>query len=90
MVDVENDYIATDGIREDTLEEMTLTFNADSDDDDDNSDSDMIDEEDRHLIDRALHPTTSTETNTYKQYRFNNKPLTRLGTGTSVFRPRLP
>ena len=61
---MENDYIAKDGIREDTLEQMTLTFNADSDDDDDNSDSDMIDEEDRHLIDRVLHPTTPTETNT--------------------------
>ena len=61
MVDVENDYIIKDGIREDTLEEMTLTFNTDSDDDDD-SDSDMIDEEDRQLIDEALH-LTSTETN---------------------------
>ena len=63
MVDVENDYIAKDGIREDTLEEMTLTFNVDSDDDDD-SDSDLIDDEDRHLIDRALHPSSPTETNT--------------------------
>ena len=63
VVDVENDYIAKDGIREDTLEEMTLTFNVDSEDDDD-SDSDLIDDEDRHLIDRALHPSSPTETNT--------------------------
>lgn len=67
VVDVENDYISKDGIVEDTLEEMTLTFTADSDDDSDidndsDSENDMIDEDDRHLIDNALQQSTSTDT----------------------------
>ena len=59
VVKVENDYIAKDGIVEDIVEEMTLTITPDSDDDSD--DSDMIDEDDRQLIDRALQQSTSTD-----------------------------
>jgi len=61
VVKVENDYIAKDGIVEDVVEEMTLTITPDSDDDSD--DSDMIDEDDRQLIDRALQQSTSTDSN---------------------------
>ena len=87
VVDVENDYIAKDGIREDTLEEMTLTFTADSDNDDDDSDSDMIDDEDRHLIDRALHPTTSTETNTDSTSSTTTNPRRDLAQALQSFDP---
>ena len=59
MVKVENDYIAKDGIVEGIVEEMTLTITPDSDDDSDNSD--MIDEDYRQLIDRALQQSTSTD-----------------------------
>ena len=59
MVKVENDYIAKDRIVEDIVEEMTLSITPDSDDDSD--DSDMIDEDYRQLIDRALQQSTSTD-----------------------------
>lgn len=65
VMKVENEYIEKDGIMEDTLEEMTFTINEDSDDED--SDSDMIDDNDRQLIDRALRQqqrSTSTDTST--------------------------
>ena len=60
---VEKDYIAKDGIVEDTLEEMMLTITTDSENDSDSeSDSDMIDKDDRQLIDRALHLLKLTPT----------------------------
>lgn len=37
------------------------TFNVESDDDED-SECDMINDEDQHFIDRALHPTSSSTT----------------------------
>ena len=49
-----------DGIIEDTVDEMTLTITPDSDDDGD--DEDLIDEDDRQVIDRVLQQSTSTET----------------------------
>jgi len=63
VVKVENDYIAKDGIVEDKVGEMTLTITPDSDDD--SEDLDMIDEDDRQLIDRALqHPIDSDKDTT--------------------------
>ena len=52
--------MAKDGIMED---EMTLTITPDSDDDDDDSDDeDLIDENDRQIIDRVVQQSPSTET----------------------------
>ena len=45
-----------DGIVEETVEEMTLTITPDSDDD--SEDEDLIDEDDRQIIDRALERLT--------------------------------
>ena len=44
-----------DGIVEETVEEMTLTITPDSDDED------LIDEDDRQIIDRALERLTETD-----------------------------
>lgn len=52
VVKVEEDYMAKDGIMEDIIDEMTLTITPDSDDDSD--DEDLIDEDDRQVIDRVL------------------------------------
>ena len=49
----------TDGIMEDVIDEMTITITPDSDDDSD--DEDMIDDNDRQIIDRAMEQT-HTET----------------------------
>ena len=46
---------------EDTVQEMTITVGEDSDDGSDDSDSDMIDDDGRQLIDKALQQLTSTE-----------------------------
>ena len=48
-----------DGIVEETVEEMTLTITPDSDDD--SEDEDLIDEDDRQIIDRALERLTETD-----------------------------
>ena len=48
-----------DGIVEETVEEMTLTITPDSDDD--SEDEDLIDEDDRQIIDRALEQLTETD-----------------------------
>ena len=55
MVKVEEDYTVKDGIVEETVEEMTLTITPDSDDED------LIDEDDRQIIDRALERLTETD-----------------------------
>ena len=47
-----------DGIVEETVEEMALTITPDSDDD--SEDEDLIDEDDRQIIDRALERLTET------------------------------
>ena len=60
VMKVEKDYMEKDGIIEDTVDEMTLTITPDSDDDSD--DEDLIDEDDRQVIDRVLQQSTSTET----------------------------
>ena len=52
VVKVEEDYMVKDGIVEETVEEMTLTITPDSDDT--SEDEDLIDEDDRQIIDRAL------------------------------------
>ena len=48
-----------DRIMEDVIDEMTITITPDSDDDSDNED--MIDDNDRQIIDRAMEQT-HTET----------------------------
>ena len=48
-----------DGIVDETVEEMTLTITPDSDDD--SEDEDLIDEDDRQIIDRALERLTETD-----------------------------
>ena len=48
MVDIENDYIQKDGLREDTVDEMIINIGEDdSDDETDDDDDDLIDESDR-------------------------------------------
>ena len=59
VVKVEEDYMVKDGIVEETVEEMTLTITPDSDDD--SEDEDLIDEDDRQIIDRALERLTETD-----------------------------
>ena len=59
VVKVEEDYMVKDGIVEETVEEMTLTITPDSDDD--SEDEDLIDEDDRQIIDRALEWLTETD-----------------------------
>ena len=59
VLKVEKDYMETDGIMEDVIDEMTITITPDSDDDSD--DEDMIDDNDRQIIDRAMEQT-HTET----------------------------
>ena len=55
VVDIENDYIQKDGLREDTVEEMIINIGEDdSDDETDDDDDDLIDENDRRLIDDSL------------------------------------
>ena len=55
MVDIENDYIQKDGLREDTVDEMIINIgDNDSDDETDDDDDDLIDENDRRLIDDSL------------------------------------
>ena len=58
VVDVENDYIQKDGLREDTVDEMIINIGQDDSDDetDDETDDDddLIDEHDRRLIDATL------------------------------------
>ena len=61
-----------DGIVEETVEEMTLTITPDSDDD--SEDEDLIDEDDRQIIDRALERLTETD----PQNTSTCKPKTRL------------
>ena len=52
VVDIENDYFEKDGLIEDTIEEFIIELGDDSDDDDNNdTDKDMMDKDDRQLID---------------------------------------
>ena len=60
VVKVEEDYMVKDGIVEETVEEMTLTITPDSDDED------LIDEDDRQIIDRALERLTETDPRTHR------------------------
>ena len=53
-----------DGIVEEAVEEMTLTITPDSDDD--SEDEDLIDEDDRQIIDRALERLTETDPRTHR------------------------
>ena len=57
-----------DGIREEIMEEMTLTITPDSNED--CEDEDLIDGDDRQFIDRVLEQLTETDP--------QNKPKTRL------------
>ena len=65
VVDVENKYIELDGILEDTVEEMRIEI-GEEDDDSDDDDDDLFDDNDRQMIDSALHeanmPSTSSNT----------------------------
>ena len=52
VVKEEEDYMVRDGIMEEIVEEMTLTIIPDSDED--SEDEDLIDGDDRQIIDGAL------------------------------------
>ena len=69
VVDVENRYMEQDGIMEDTVEEMRIEIGEDEDSDDEYEDDDglddLLDDDDRQIIDIALHeanmPSTSSD-----------------------------
>ena len=62
VVDVENKYIEQDGIVEDTVEEMRIEI-GEEDNSDDVSDSDeLMDDDDRQIIDTALHGANVSST----------------------------
>ena len=73
VVKVEEDYTVKDGIVEETVEEMTLTITPDSGND--SEDEDLIDEDDRQIIDRALEWLTETDP---PEHIDMHKPKTRL------------
>ena len=54
VVDVENDYFVKDGLVEDLIEELVVEFGEDDDDCDSDDEEELIDGEDRRLIDKAL------------------------------------
>ena len=64
-MDIENKYIEKDGIVEDTMEEMRIEI-GEEDDDSDNDGDELMDDDDRQMIERALqeanNPATSSET----------------------------
>ena len=53
MVDVENDYFEKDGLAEDLLDEFVVEFGGSDDEEE------LMDDEDRRLIDIALRQTTT-------------------------------
>ena len=58
MVDVENYYFVKDGLVEDLIEELIVEFGEDDDGfDSDDDEEELIDLEDRRLIDNALRQT---------------------------------
>ena len=54
VVDVENKYISQDGIVEDTMEEMRIEIGDDDSDSDDSDGDELMDDNDRQIIGRAL------------------------------------
>ena len=58
MVDVENDYFVRDGLVEDLIEEFVVEFGEDDGCDSDDEEE-LIDDEDRRLIDNVLCQTTT-------------------------------
>ena len=77
MVDIENDYVQKDGLREDTVDKMII--NIGEDDSDDETDDDLIDENDRRLIDYSL-----------KQFDASTSTVPQTETCTNVRRDLLP
>ena len=59
VVDVENDYFVNDGLVEDLIEELGVEFGEDDDGCDSDDEEELIDYEDRRLIDNALCQTTT-------------------------------
>ena len=59
VVDIEHDYFEKDRLIEDTIEKFIIELGEDSDDDDNNdTDEDMMDKDDRQLIDEVLQKIT--------------------------------
>ena len=54
VVDMENGYFVKDGLVEDLIEELGVEFGEDDDDCDSDDEKELIDGEDRRLIDKAL------------------------------------
>ena len=54
VVDVENYYFVKDGLVEDLIEELVVEFGEDDDGCDSDDEKELIDDEDRRLIDKAL------------------------------------
>ena len=66
VIDIENRYIEQDGIVEDTVEEMRIEIGEDDDDDESEDEGEeLMDDEDRQMIDTALQeanrPSTSSD-----------------------------
>ena len=61
VVDIENEYIQTDGVMEDMVDELVIDTAEDSDDEDE--DEDLMDDDDRQLIDGLLQ-RSSTDADT--------------------------
>ena len=64
MVDVEKRYIEKDGICEDVVEEMRIEIGEDDNDSDDDDGDELMDDNNRQLIDRTLQQTTLPPTET--------------------------
>ena len=80
MIDIENDYVQKDGLREDTVDKMIINIGEDdSDDETDDDDDDLIDENDRRLIDDSL-----------KQFDASTSTVPQTETCTNVRRDLLP
>ena len=62
MVDIENDYFDKDGLVDDMVDEIIIECDGDEMEDED--EDDLLDEDDRHLIDMALQLSQQNETNT--------------------------
>ena len=64
VVDIENNYFDKDGLVDNMVDEIIIKYYGDEmeDEDEDN----LLDEDDRHLIDMALQLSQQNETNTTK------------------------